>query len=399
MHVHCIGFPNRWSQTSQRDLCLAPREAKVSPDLLVIAHFAADSPLFAPADALGCDRQRIKLSAPMSLLLAVNKESMVVDPINWSSLSSKLKETALHWSSGQLTIPDHTDALFRERTHLSYPPRILSLNTWTRNLYRSLTIPYNFYSAYNPCHGKSELLKKLPIEVASQIHKTAAWHAGHTANQLRSLVKVSMEDCEPALTELSRTLFWAGFRIWKKRKLLINRYWQETALENWKKPQKPTPQSKKRKKQKRENKTNCRNPFHFLQKHANYSLQRPTRCPCSNVKAPPKPSQNNDIRTFLLKYPSLLDRPLGRTGHNENSTKHLTSIPKIDPFFTKPQQNKIIDKTDHKTRKRRTQSEVGKAEFCYSREDKIRREHDRGKKRKTVQRRLDELFLQGKQEV
>ena len=54
-----------------------------------------------------------------------------------------------------------------------------------------------------------------------------------------------MDDCEPALTELSRTLFCAGFRIWKKRKLLIDRYWQETALENWKKPQKPTQQSKK----------------------------------------------------------------------------------------------------------------------------------------------------------
>jgi len=88
----------------------------------------------------------------------------------------------------------------------------------TRNLYRSLTIPYNFYNAYNPCHGKSELLKKLPIEVASQIHKINLHDPllgmlGILPNQLRSLVKDSMDDCEPALTELSRTLFWAGFRI------------------------------------------------------------------------------------------------------------------------------------------------------------------------------------------
>src|SRR5882724_12047472 len=56
---------------------------------------------------------------------------------------------------------------------------------------------------------------------------------GILPNQLRSLLKeTNHENREEAILDLSRTLFFAGFRIWNKRQKLASRFWKDIAPEN-----------------------------------------------------------------------------------------------------------------------------------------------------------------------
>ena len=56
---------------------------------------------------------------------------------------------------------------------------------------------------------------------------------GIVPNQLRTLLKeTGHEHREEALTDISRTLFFAGYRVWSQRQKLASRYWKEIAPEN-----------------------------------------------------------------------------------------------------------------------------------------------------------------------
>ena len=86
---------------------------------------------------------------------------------------------------------------------------------------------------------------------------------GILPNQLRTLLKESShENREEAILDLSRTLFFAGFRIWDKRQKLASRFWKDIAPEN----RKIIHTNNKGRKKKQDNSapSKCRNPFHLL---------------------------------------------------------------------------------------------------------------------------------------
>jgi len=66
----------------------------------------------------------------MSIVLAANKESLLIDPINWERLYGRLVE----WSTDHITIPKITDDLFRER-ETCIIPRALSQNNRKMSFY------------------------------------------------------------------------------------------------------------------------------------------------------------------------------------------------------------------------------------------------------------------------
>jgi len=59
-------------------------------------------------------------------------------------------------------------------------------------------------------------------------HPTFLGVLGILPNQFRTLLKETGHDLrEEFLLDLSQTLFFAGFRVWKKRQQLATRYWNE----------------------------------------------------------------------------------------------------------------------------------------------------------------------------
>ena len=158
----------------------------------------------------------------MSLVLAMNKESMLIDPINWDLFKYRLIKLSEDWPRGLLIIPEHTDSLFKERSPLPHPPRSLSKHH-INILLQSASI-INFFDAYapkNPCR-----LISLPPRAADLIrqmnrHPPFLGVLGILPNQLRTLLKETGHDHrEEFLLDLSQTLFFAGFRVWKKRQQL-----------------------------------------------------------------------------------------------------------------------------------------------------------------------------------
>ena len=62
----------------------------------------------------------------MTIVLALNKESMAIDPIDWEAFCDQIHTLSENWPHGALIISSSTDALFRERTQLAHLPRTLS---------------------------------------------------------------------------------------------------------------------------------------------------------------------------------------------------------------------------------------------------------------------------------
>ena len=90
-------------------------------------------------------------------------------------------------------------------------------------------------------------------------------------------------------------------------------------------------------------------PFHFLERCGDFSKEKPTKSPCSKFYRPPKRTAVRDIRNFLTTFPSLQSRSYQRNlGQNSNEDKYR----------------------QHKN------------DLMTTKEDKIRDQHDRGKKRK-----------------
>jgi hypothetical protein len=160
---------------------------------------------------------------------------------------------------------------------------------------------YNFFDPEDRGrHDINHLLQVgIPLESAKLInkinqHNRSLTLIGVLPNQLRNMLKTTNEDGERAFEEISKELFYQGYKIWNARKRMVTNFWKTIAPNEWK------PQVKKQKEKKGETQARnaCVNPFHFLAKHKNLSHSRPTPCPCSNVFRPP-PLASRDIREFF----------------------------------------------------------------------------------------------------
>jgi len=240
----------------------------------------------------------------MSLILAANKESMAIDPINWETFTDQIQTWAQNWTQGLFTMSHFTDARFRERTHPQHSPRALSNQPLNVNL-RSIS-SLHFYDAF--ASGTPAILHSIPFR-ASELLRKLNRHPrflsvlGILPNQLRTLLKESgHENREVALLDISRTLFFAGFRVWSKRHHLNSYYWNHIAPDN----RKVQTHLAKRKKHKVDNSASlskCKNLFHFLARHSNLSSERNTKCPCRTVTYRAKVYKTHPITAFVYKFP------------------------------------------------------------------------------------------------
>ena len=309
-----------------RYVCLVPSQEKLPSNFLELAIIHPGAPLYGCNGSEGC-----LSTCPMSIILAANKESLQVDPINWEKFLGKCYQCL----NGEfITINHITDSLFRERITLQHSPRTLSKQS-ENTILKSCSI-INFYDAYAPTE-KSLNIGSIPPNAAKLItqmnrHPRFLSLLGILPNQLRTLLKESdYENREEILLDLSRTLFFAGFRIWDQRRKMTSRYWKDIAPEN-----RNIILVKKKKKSKREKEdyiavSQCTNPFHFLKRYRNLSNKRRTRCPCS-------------------------------LPHFEPTHMPNLSMPMFRPSLEIKQYSEF--------------------DFIPTRSDKIRAQHDRGKKRK-----------------
>src|ERR1700722_19346917 len=235
-----------------------------------------------------------------SVLLALNKASMIFDPISWSWVTTKFRDWADAWEC-KLQISDLTSSLFQERKLPTHQGRVRSLQISPQNH------AYSFFDPMLYLQGKFErcFSPNLPPHSAQLLNKINRFDRtllvlGILPNQLRSLAKEhKMEHIEDSLIHLSDVLFWEGYEIWKKRKSLVKNFWENIAPKDWK----VNKESKSR--SKRKFRLNCKNPFHFCEKISDLSKQRRTVCACSDIRKKSQSivSGSADIRYFLTKYP------------------------------------------------------------------------------------------------
>jgi hypothetical protein len=217
---------------------------------------------------------------------------------------------------GLLNLNADTNALFRERTHPPHSPRTLSKHPYTLALNSISTLHfYDIFAPKTPLH----ISKFIPSRATELIRK-ANQHPcflgvlGILPNQLRTLLKESgCQNREEVLLDISRTLFFAGFRLFTKKQKLSLEHWKNIAPKN-KKISIP-----KRKKSKLESvslQNKCTNLFHFLARHSNLSKQRPTKCPCRNVSSNTASFRSQPITTFLHKFPkTTIDKGMSDSFH------------------------------------------------------------------------------------
>ena len=281
-----------------RAVCLIPKQENLPHSFLELFTIQASCPLF------GYD-QSVESVSPcdMSVVLSLNKESMVIDPIQWDSFTSKIRCWSQYWPPDSVSLSQRTCDLFRERVSLSHLPRTLSKQPQNVILKSSSALCfYDAFSSKRPITASSTSIPSWAVKLFNKINKHPCFLGvlGILPNQLRSLLKVSGHTArEEALLDISRTLFFAGFRVWTKRQKLAAQYWRDVAPENKKRI------AKKQKPETKLAQTKCKNPFHFLCRHSNFSKQRQTRCPCSIVKNTSKISVSQPITKFLFKLPSL----------------------------------------------------------------------------------------------
>jgi len=179
----------------------------------------------------------------------------------------------------------------------------------------------NFYDAFAPTEH-SQNIGSIPPRAAELIaqmnrHPRFLSLLGILPNQFRTLLKENNhENRENAILDLSRTLFFAGFRIWNKRQKLASRFWKDIAPEN----RNMSHLNSTRKKRKNNiAPSKCRNPFHFLKRYRNLSNTRETKCPCSKAVKETKEMPNQQISRFFhaplkqIKPPSASRFRLSRT--------------------------------------------------------------------------------------
>ena len=279
----------------------------------------------------------------ISMVLVLNKASMIVDPISWDSLVSKISDWS-NKSSTRVIFSMNTDALFRERLHPRHRPRARTLEmSHGSGIYSFFEPRSQLERSWNKIHPK------IPAQSMHLLQKINTFDPkllilGILPNQLRSLAKIhSMKHMEESLLLLSEVLFWEGYELWKKRKKLVTNYWQNIAPQEWK------VEKKERKlKGKRRLLSTCKNPFHFCEKLTSLSTQRRSLCACSDKKRIPRSEILPDIRCFLTKYPQWAQGKISFYGKDRKDISKIIGTPSQDDF--------------------------------------IRQEHDRGKKKKRKKR-------------
>jgi len=234
-------------------------------------------------------------------MLAINRESILFDPISWGEFRSRLLEWAENHCSA-LKINEVTEHLFLERAPLSHSGRKASSSTQ-----RPCSI-YNFFDPVQDFRTEANLLhaQGIPLNIASKIskinnHNKQLCMLGILPNQLRELLKLqNPTQYDAAFEEFSRELFWSGYKIWRTRKEKMKTFWKHIAPEWWKVHHK----EKKHPRKQHENKIaeQCSHPFHFLRRIINLSGQRRTICTCSEVQRPISMYKFRDISIFGIDH-------------------------------------------------------------------------------------------------
>jgi len=238
-------------------------------------------------------------SEAYSIILVINRESMLIDPIKWEEFKNEL----LAWSEKKcpsLEIPKMSDNLFIERLPLSHSPRA------SRTTSHAHSGVYQFFNVHSRPKFETKYLISLGIpyefaEIINRInsHKRCLSMIGILPNQIRSLMKTSNQT-DKGFEELSQELFWKGYAIWKKRKRLMSNFWKNIAPQEWK-----LHRERKRKQKKVEKKEyQCQNPFHFLKRHCDLSQSMPTPCACSKISKRKTTHRLLDIRCFISRHNS-----------------------------------------------------------------------------------------------
>jgi hypothetical protein len=278
------------------------------------------------------------------LILAINKSSIMVDPISWPSLMSKLREAGERLDY-KLKISDSTSSLFNERNLPRHAARVRRV----RESIESSSL-YAFFEPHT--NWTCKIPSAIPMKSARLLHRIHQFDQkllliGILPNQLRSLAKEhKMNDVEESLGHLSDTLFWEGYELWKKRKLLVTKYWQTIAPKEWKAGFK-----EKKSRSKRKFYANCKNPFHYCERLHDLSKSRRTPCACSDVKKKSRSVNLPDIRCFIQQYPKRI-----------SSVSEIASMATV--WAVSNMTSKIIE--------------------APSRDDLIRKQHDRGKRKRDV---------------
>ena len=320
--------------------------------LLEIARFPQELPLIPPGSYRNQQRGDSLWRAPqaISIVIALNKESMLRDPIDWPVLKEELRSWSNEHCSG-MVIPELTDQLFRERTCGTHSPRVRSVPL------PSVSSMFQFFDAWSPSRNDTQYLKSRGLNQGEAAlvqkinrHNKFLSVLGILPNQLRKLMKDSCDNTDEVILDLKKTLFFAGYGIWKRRKVLMNDFWRNIAPEEWKK-------NSKKAKKKKANASLCNNPFHFLKKHSNLSRQKPTRCGCSMPEiAVPLSVKSRDIRTFLTRFLPIQSPDVGFSNVSRMSRERFSV-----------ESSEVSNSHDYRTRT-----------------DRVRSEHDRGKKRRSV---------------
>jgi hypothetical protein len=242
-------------------------------------------------------------SESYSIILALNQESMLIDPIQWEDF----KKTLLGWAEKNcpnLMIPELTDNLFNERIPLSHSPRARQEPSFPQS-----DVYHFFIPTSEPRIETNHLFSQgIPRDYAKTIarinsHNRNLSMIGILPNQIRRLLKENNMNENVAFEELSREIFWGGYEIWKKRKRLMSNFWKTIAPKEWKlyNPNEKTNKGHKNKRKKKIEKKEyqCQNPFHFLRRHCDLSKKLRTPCSCSNILKRKSPYRFFDMTTFI----------------------------------------------------------------------------------------------------
>ena len=241
-----------------------------------------------------------------SVILAINRESMLIDPIDWFELKSAL----LDWAEKRcptLKIPVTTDNLFRERTFPSHKPRVIGNPSLL-----SKSGVFNFFDPElrPPQNGINYLIScGIPVQYAKVInkvnnHNRSLSMIGILPNQLRTMLKQTNVDSDTAFEAISKELFWQGYTLWKIRKRMMSSFWKNIAPEHWKL------HGNRKRERKRHDHTiaeKCTSPFHFLIKHSDISHKRPTPCPCSRIINKSVIHKFLDLRDYVTRARARID--------------------------------------------------------------------------------------------
>ena len=144
------------SKAPSRFVCVISKEENLPPQFLELVTFRSSAPLFVS------NNQFARSVSDMSIVLAINKESLIIDPIDWGGFKKRLLQWSGNWPPGLVTISEETNALFTERTQPLHPPR--SLTKHANTLPNAFSI-INFFDAYAP--KKPSKLDYLPLRCAS----------------------------------------------------------------------------------------------------------------------------------------------------------------------------------------------------------------------------------------